>query len=230
MYLEETVMDFSGHEREPGTKFLGIGAVILLHVLIVYALVTGLASKVVEVVRQPVEAKIIEEVKPPVLKDTPPPPKPKLAAPPPPPFIPPPEVRVQTPPPPKAIANVTTVKPQTPVIPPPQPAAPAPVASPQPVAKAAPVRTAAVVDAAHCQKPEYPRRSERLGEEGTVQLALLIGVDGRVAQAKVEKSSGFKDLDNAALTALSLCKFKPATVDGKPEEAWAKLAYIWQIP
>lgn len=228
MYLEETVMDFSGHEREPGKKFWGIGAVILLHVLIIYALVTGLARQVVEVVRQPVEAKLIEEVKLPVLKDLPPPPpKPKLAAPPPPPYIPPPEVRVQTPPPPKAIANVITVKPETPVVPPPQPAAPTP--SPQPVANAAPVRTSAVVDAANCQKPEYPRKSLRLEEQGAVVLQFLIGIDGRVVESKIAKSSGYRDLDNAARNALSLCRFKPATADGKPEQSWTKMEYVWKI-
>ena len=221
-------MDVSGHEREPGKKLWGIGVVVLLHVLIVYALITGLASKVVEVVRQPVEAKIIEEVKPPVLKEAPPPlPKPKLAAPPPPPFIPPPEMRVQTPPPQNTITNVTTVKPETPVVPPPQPAAPVP--PPQSVANAAPVRTPAVVDAGNCEKPKYPRKSERLEEQGSVVLQFLIGVDGRVVESKVEKSSGYRDLDNAARNALSLCRFKPATLDGKPEQSWTRMEYVWKI-
>lgn len=223
-------MDFSGHEREPGRKLWGVAFVILVHVLIVYALLTGLARKVVEVVRQPVEAKIIEEPKPPVMKDLPPPPpQPKLAAPPPPPFIPPPEVRVQTPPPPNAITAVTNTKPETPVMPAPQPAAPAPAHQPQ-VAAAAPVRTSAVVDANNCEKPEYPRRSQRLGEEGTVVLAFLIGTDGKVMDAKVERSSGSRELDKAALNGLSLCKFRPATVDGKPVQSWEKLAYEWKLP
>jgi protein TonB len=220
-------MDFSGHEREPGKKLWGFAFVILVHVLIVYALLTGLARKVVEVVRQPVEAKIIEEPKPPVMKDLPPPPpQPKLAAPPPPPFIPPPEVRVQTPPPPNAITPMNNTKPDTPVMPAPQPAAPAP--QPQ-TAAAAPVRTPAVVDAGNCQKPEYPRKSLRMEEQGTVVLRFLIGVDGRVVESQVERSSGHRDLDNAARNALSLCRFKPGTVDGKPEQSWTKMEYVWKI-
>src|SRR5256885_4487152 len=60
----------------------------IFHVLLIYALVHGLARKIVEVVRAPLETKIIEEVKrPPQEQPPPPPPPPKLATPPPP-FIP----------------------------------------------------------------------------------------------------------------------------------------------
>lgn len=92
-----------------------------------------------------------------------------------------------------------------------------------------PVRVPAVVLAKDCATPEYPRKSYRYNEEGTVTLALLIGANGHVIQSRVEKSSGFKDLDNAALAALSLCRFKPGTVDGKPEQSWATLHYQWKL-
>lgn len=230
-------MDFSQTERNPGKKLAGIAFVILFHALIVYALVTGLARKVVEVIKpQPVEARIIEEVKPPPPKDLPlPPPPPKMAAPPPsfvppPPYIPPPEVRVQ-PPPQNTIAAVTNEKPANPVMPAP-PAMPAPQ-PPAATGNASPapgrVRTAAVVDASACQKPEYPPKSLRNEEQGTVVLQFLIGMDGRVVDSRVEKSSGFRALDNAARAALSLCRFKPGTVDGKPEQSWTKIAYDWKI-
>ncbi|MFZ6747332.1 energy transducer TonB, partial [Undibacterium sp. JH2W] len=76
---------------------MGLGLVILFHILVVWALVSGLARKAMEVVIKPLETKIVEEVKPPPPPpDTPPPPPPKLLAPPPP-FIPPPEVQVQQP-------------------------------------------------------------------------------------------------------------------------------------
>jgi protein TonB len=54
-------------------------------------------------------------------------------------------------------------------------------------------------------------------------------VDGKVLQAEIEKSSGFKRLDEAARTGLSRCQFKPATVDGKPEQGWASLKYTWRL-
>ena len=108
--------------------------------------------------------------------------------------------------------------------------APAPsTAVPTPSARAEPVRTAAVVNAALCEKPEYPSASRRMEEEGTVHLRFLIGVDGRVIQAEVEKSSGFKRLDEAARAGLSRCQFRPATVDGRPEQAWASMRYTWRL-
>jgi len=92
-----------------------------------------------------------------------------------------------------------------------------------------PVRIPAVVDSRACSKPEYPPKSLRNEETGTVTLQFLIGLDGRVVESRVEKSSGYRDLDNAARNALSLCKFKPGTTDGKPEQSWTKMQYVWKL-
>jgi periplasmic protein TonB len=91
------------------------------------------------------------------------------------------------------------------------------------------IRTAAVVDAAACAKPEYPRASLRAEETGVVTLSLLIGTDGLVVDSRVERSSGHPRLDEAARRALSLCRFKPAAVDGRAESSWARLEYVWRI-
>jgi protein TonB len=93
----------------------------------------------------------------------------------------------------------------------------------------APVHIAAQVDSNACEKPEYPASSIRTAEEGTVNLAMLIGPDGRVLESKVEKSSGSRALDKAAIQGLSLCKFKPGSIDGVPEKSWAKLQYVWTL-
>lgn len=213
-------MDFAQGEQAPAKKFTGLAVVIFLHVIIVYALLTGLARKVVEVIKQPVETKLVEEMKAPPPDAPLPPPPPKLAAPPPP-FIPPPEIMVQQQPPVQStIAAVSNVTPDRPIMPPTRPKPDAPSAS---------MHVAAVVDSRGCEKPRYPRVSALAEETGTVGLLFLVGVDGRVIDSKVEKSSGFKNLDNAARSALSLCKFKPGTVDGTPEQSWAKLQYVWKL-
>jgi periplasmic protein TonB len=92
-----------------------------------------------------------------------------------------------------------------------------------------PVHVAAVVDAANCAKPDYPRNAQRNGDTGTVTLALLIGTDGRVADSKVEKSSGFRELDRAAQVGLGLCRFKPGTIDGVPQQSWTRMQYLWSL-
>lgn len=94
---------------------------------------------------------------------------------------------------------------------------------------AKPVHIGARADARDCVRPDYPAKAARNGDTGTVSLALLIGVNGKVSDAKVERSSGFKELDRAAVAALSMCTFKPATTDGVPEPAWSKMAYVWSL-
>lgn len=97
------------------------------------------------------------------------------------------------------------------------------------VVKAAPQLVPAVVDAKACTKPDYPKSALRNGDTGTVTLALLIGTDGRVADSKVEKSSGFRELDRAAQVGLGLCRFKPGTVDGVPQQSWTRMQYVWSL-
>lgn len=206
--------------RDSGRRVTGMVVVIAFHIALGYALLEGLARKIVEVARSPLDTKIIEEVKPPP-PDKPLPPPPKLATPPPP-YIPPPEISIQAPATGPTITVVTQVKPPAPVPPPARP--PPPPAKPR-----EPVKTAAVVDARACEKPIYPSASLRANETGVVLLSFLIDTDGKVLEGKVARSSGYRRLDEAALNGLSLCKFKPATVDGRPERSLARIEYEWKI-
>nr|WP_315221154.1 energy transducer TonB [uncultured Duganella sp.] len=86
----------------------------------------------------------------------------------------------------------------------------------------------ASVDAKNC-KAEYPKASLMNEEQGDVKMAFLVGADGNVVESKVEKSSGFKNLDKAALKALSGCKFKPGTKDGAVAQTWTKVDYSWKL-
>ena len=86
-----------------------------------------------------------------------------------------------------------------------------------------------MVDFSVCEKPQYPKSSQRNEETGVVTLSFLFGVDGKVADSKIVKSSGFRDLDKAAVTGISRCTFKPATVDGKPEQGWQQMQYVWSL-
>ncbi|MBC3883651.1 energy transducer TonB [Undibacterium griseum] len=89
--------------------------------------------------------------------------------------------------------------------------------------------TAPVMDNKSCDPPKYPKAALMNEETGTVTMGFLVGTDGKVMDSKVEKSSGSKSLDKAALTALSQCKFKPGTKDGKPDQVWAKVDFVWKL-
>lgn len=117
----------------------GLAVVVLLHLLLAWALASGLARKVVEIVKKPIEMSIIDEAPPPP-PPPPPPPKiekikevPKVKLPPPPPaYVPPPEVVTQPPPAP-VIQAVQAEPPKEPVViaPPPPPAPPPEPAKPE---------------------------------------------------------------------------------------------------
>jgi protein TonB len=213
----EIALDYVG-EGFSSRRIAGIVFVALLHVVIIYALVSGLGVQVVQVLHQPLEAKIIQEVKPPVIQ--PPPPPPQFIQPPPP-FIPPPIVQIAQPPPVPVIAAVTRTRP---VAPPPQP-----VAAPRPVAPK--IRSTAGLDPNQsCTPPEYPEAAEDMEQTGVSVLQFLIAPSGAVVTSRVASSSGHESLDDAAVRALSICKFKPAMgSDGKPQEAWTTIRYVWQL-
>jgi TonB family protein len=75
-----------------------------------------------------------------------------------------------------------------------------------------------------CPDPVYPAASAKNNESGPVVLSILIGVDGRVSETKVKSSSGYRDLDNATIDAISRCRFQAQTV-----AAWTEVMYKWEI-
>ena len=207
------------YQQRTKTKRLpSLMVVLVLHGILLWLIQSGLARQAITLTQESVEALL--------LTDAPPPPPPVAA-----PKTPSPK----TPLPPVIQPPITAA---TPVIT--APTAPAINVTPTqstpptaPTASSAPspsIRTgAAIQPGASCAKPDYPSASRRLEEEGTVSLKFLIGVDGRVLQAEIEKTSGFPRLDEAARNALSKCQFRPGTIDGKAEQSWASIKYTWRL-
>jgi periplasmic protein TonB len=180
-------MNFSQRQADPRRHLVGITFVILFHAFIVYALVTGLAKKVVDVVRAPIETKVIEEIKkPPPPPEIVLPPPPKLEAPPPP-YIPPPEVQIAAPPPPQPTISVAP----SPVPPPPTVMTPTPppvvVAAPAPPAPRPAVVAIGVVCSQQVQ-PVMPVKASREGINGTVKARATIK-GGKVVAVEIISAS-----------------------------------------
>ncbi len=70
-------------------------------------------------------------------------------------------------------------------------------------------------------QPEYPEIFPR--PEGTVELALLVGKDGRVKRVRMIRSSGTEALDQAALEAVRRWVFEPARRGQEKVEAWVRV-------
>jgi protein TonB len=207
------------YQQRTKTKRLpSLMVVLVLHGILLWLIQSGLAGQAITLTQESVEALLLTD-----------------AAPPPTPVAAPKTPSPKTPLPPVIQPPITAA---TPVIT--APTAPAINVTPTqstpptaPTASSAPspsIRTgAAIQPGASCAKPDYPSASRRLEEEGTVSLKFLIGVDGRVLQAEIEKTSGFPRLDEAARNALSKCQFRPGTIDGKAEQSWASIKYTWRL-
>jgi protein TonB len=203
-----------GHNAGRNTGRMAILAVIVgIHVLLVVAINTSLSTVILDRLPPLIKAEIIEEI---VKDEEPPPPPPTVETPPP--YVPPPDIVIDLP--------TTTKGPTTALVASdkPRPVAPPPVAQ---VVKKAPE-----IDPKFKRRfqPDYPPTSRRLGEEGSVVLQVLVGTDGKVQDGKVQTSSGFPRLDEAALKhALRAWRFTPGTEDGKPVTAWHSVKVTFRI-
>ena len=204
------------------------GSVILLHVVALWALQSGLLRRAVEIfVPVQILSEIVEQPRPVVPPPPPLPPPPmvtkqvavktKMSTPPPPPQ---PQAVLNPDPAPNAPAGVTTAPVQLSPIVAPAAIAETPAA---PTARPAPPKIELPSsDAEYLQNPKsaYPPISRRLGEQGTVLIQVLIGIDGNAQRAEIRKSSGFIRLDQAALSTVLTWRYVPGKRAGVPEAMW----------
>ncbi len=84
-------------------------------------------------------------------------------------------------------------------------------------------------DYLHNPPPIYPRMSKRLGEQGTVVLRVLIGVNGQAEKIEIFKSSGFDRLDQAATETAAKWRYKPGQRMGQTEAMWFNLPIRFEL-
>jgi periplasmic protein TonB len=209
MYKYEEPSLFSGRR---GAALL---AVLILHVLIVWAFYTGLAGKLVQTIIPPVE---IAQIDKPKDIDKPPPPPPKLEEIKP--YVPPPEfVDIQAPQQETTpIWFVTHTNRRAPFAAPPPP-------PPRP-------GTAIKMDPKHPLKigeDYYPDASKRANEEGRCIVLMTVSADGKITNESIQTSSGFPRLDEACLKGVHGQRMLPATEDGKPVEKTVSIPIVWKL-
>jgi protein TonB len=211
--------------RVNGRKFAPFAAIALGHVVLFYAINSGMLRNVTHAIL-PQVVNITFVASPEPLKQ-PPPPIPKTVP-----------VVQKTPTfvPPLPQLNIVQTEP-TITLPPPQPrsadatpstAAPAPVAPPTPVAPATP-KTVSGVEYIRAPQPVYPSIARRMGETGTVTLRVLIGEKGLAEQVVIQKSSGSANLDEAGRQAVLRALYKPHVEDGKPVPVYALVPINFQL-
>ena len=78
-------------------------------------------------------------------------------------------------------------------------------------------------------RPEYPKGARQRGEQGNVVLEIEVGADGACAVATVVESSGFAELDEAALKAARAARFTPARAGDRPVASTARLTLTFRL-
>lgn len=210
-----------------GSRIVSIVIVALIHLVIGYLLVTGLAMSAVKTVVQRVTTVDIDEPEP--EEEEPPPPEPDQEVVPPP-VAPPAPINIAPAPPP--IQTTTVIEPERPVIREVQVVRPTPTPTPSPTQSRA---RAAARDgqnrwAARIQS-NYPRRAVQREIEGNVGVSVTIGPDGRVTGCSVTSSSGSEDLDEAACEGMQrYARYEPALDDaGNPTTGRDSMTIVYRL-
>lgn len=212
-------------QQMSGNKITALIIVALLHVVVGYALVTGLAYSAFKKIKEVTTAVKIEEDKPP----PPPPPPPKTDMPPPPPIVaPPPPITFNAPAP--VLQVVSAPPPPTPLPPPPVALPPTPAPPPPRFTPKAAVPKGRPGE--WVTSNDYPSRALREEREGVTGFRLTVGPDGKVTNCEITKSSGSPDLDQATCDNLRRRgRFTPGTDgDGNPTASSYASSVRWQIP
>lgn len=220
-------------QKMSGGKLAAIVIVVLIHVALGYAFVTGLAYQYIKKQQEKLNTFDVTPPPPPPPPENPPPPPPDQ------PNLPPPPTTVVTPPPivvPRPTFQIQT----SPVIPPrPQPIAPP--APPVPVAPPAPPPPSNVVSKAAGAKgnpadwitqDDYPESSKRAQEQGTTAISWTISAAGRVEGCHTTSSSGSRALDDAACRAITRRgRYSPAlNAAGQAISVVQSRRVVWNLP
>lgn len=211
-----------------GSRIVAIIIVALIHVVLGYTLITGLAYSAINKVIERVTTVDIEE---PVPEEEPPPPPEEVVTAPPPPVAPPPPMNIS--PAPSEIRTQPNIPPPAPparLVPPPAPAAPPP-APPAAPSQASPVQRDNFNRWAARIQEAYPARAIRQELEGNVGVSVVIGADGRVTSCSVTASSGESILDEAACDGMQrYARYTPAKNDaGQPTTGRDTLTIVYRL-
>jgi protein TonB len=183
-----------------------IGTVAAIHALAIYALISGMGTTVVTQVEHVLNVDVVDTQIP--TKVTPLPLQPNLVKPTDPTVtVPEPKIDVASDQP----TNQITV-------------------APTPTNTTPPVNTVASGLTNTHSTPPYPVAARTAGHQGIVTLQITVGPNGDVANATVAQSSGFPELDQAAVEwVTNHWKYKPAVQGGVPVTSTTQAAVKFDL-
>lgn len=216
-------MSYAQRKEISGNRTVAIVIVALIHALLGYAIVTGLAYNVIKKAAEDLKTFDVEEPPPPPEEPPPPPDMPDV---PPPPMTPPPIIRPQVQQPTIQVVETPNIPPAPPIMPvaPPRPPAPPPVRTVPPQSASGNLQGLITSD-------DYPSQAINNEEQGTVSVSLSIGTNGRVTGCRTTSSSGSRTLDSATCRILtSRARFTPARdSSGNPTTGTFAQRITWRL-
>jgi periplasmic protein TonB len=174
--------------------------VAALHVAAIYAIATSLGVVRPPAIIQPLEATIIEATRQPHVE------QPVLAKP-----------------------QLQQLNVDVPDTPPPQIEVPVDTSAAPPDATPNDAISDANLQVTRRVEPNYPPASRRAGEQGTAVFSVLVDPSGHPQQVKVQSSSGYERLDQAAIEAIRRWMFNPAVRDSQKVAAWTTVRVKFQL-
>jgi len=78
-------------------------------------------------------------------------------------------------------------------------------------------------------RPQYPDGARRRGEQGAVVLEIGVGADGSVGSVEVVTSSGYPELDGAAVRAVRSARFSPARSERESVASTARMTLEFRL-
>jgi protein TonB len=79
-------------------------------------------------------------------------------------------------------------------------------------------------------QPAYPDEAQLNGEQGDVLVGVSVSSSGKPRRLRIDRSSGFSDLDNAAAEAVAQWRFIPAIENGDTTSAWTTVKIHFELP
>ena len=187
-------------DRSEALARSGRGAIVVgLHLLILYAIATGLGVVKPPSVIQPMEAMLIDSTKS-THVETPVISKPKMEEP---------------------QLNVDIQQPDVDIT--------IPVDTTTASSDASTAISDANLQVSRRVEPVYPAQSRRAGEQGTVVFNVFVDENGHPQQINIARSSGFDRLDQSALQAIHRWMFNPALRGSQKVAAWTSVRVTFRL-
>ena len=217
----ERPMHFDAHAawRSPSRTVLAIGAAVVLEAVAFYLVASGLATRVMTTIRDPVAIDVLKAT--PKVVRLPPVQLPSRFVKPSLPTVSRPVFDIRNQAEPDHIAVIPSAHPVVTL-----PGATTTSPGVKSVVGPTPPRGIA---ATHTQPP-YPVLARRTGKEGTVVLDITVATDGGVQQVSIAKSTGDDGLDEAAMNWVKAhWRYQPSTRNGEPVVAQSEAQVVFSL-